>query len=167
MPANPTTEGPEKSLRQAVPGGDIVPGIFGAITLLLLLGIVRNPPANLGFVVVDAILLLSFGVPAYVLYMGARKTGLFVTDQAVEYRALGRPRDTWKRDEVREIVAMSGGAKIMGTAGHTLREYRFRWWHTPQVEQFARAAGLAAPTALEVAAAASAAEVDPGKAGEA
>jgi hypothetical protein len=171
VPPNPNTEGPEKSLRQGVPGGDIIPAIFGLITLLLLIGAVRNPPASAAFVLVDVILLLSFGVPAYVLYQGARQTGLFATDKTVEYRALGRPRDTWKREEVREIVPMSGGAKLMSTSGTTLREYRFRWWSTPQVEQFARAAGLAAPTALEVAAKASAAEasaadVDPGEAGD-
>ena len=167
MPANPTTEGPEKSLRQAVPGGDIIPGVFAAITLLLLLGVVRSPPANALSVLIDAVLLLSFGVPAYVLYAGSRQTGLFVTDRTIEYRSMGRARDVYRRDEVRELVPMSGGAKLVGSNGNTIREYRFRWWSTPLVEKFARAAGLAPPTALEQAAAASApADVDPGKAGD-
>jgi len=172
MPPNPTTEGPVKSLRQAAPGGDIIPAVFAGIAALLLLGVLRNPPVSAAAALIDVVLMAAFAAPAYVLYAGARGTGLFVSDDSVEYRALGRVRASWKRAEVSQVVAMSGGVKVLGPGGNVLGEYRFRWWNTEQVARFARAAGLAPPTALEIAAAASAAEastaeVDPGKAGEA
>ena len=152
MLTNPTTEGPVKSLRQATPGGDIIPGVFAGIAGLFVLGFLKNPPTTLTAALVDLVLIAAFAAPAYVLYRGARTTGLFVSDESVEYRALGRVRDAWKRDQVGQVVAMSGGARVIDTAGRTLREYRFRWWRTEQVERFARAADLAPPTALELAA---------------
>jgi len=166
---NPTTDGPLKSLRQAAPGGDIIPGVFAAIAALLLLGMLRNAPSSALAVVVDLVLIAAFATPAYVLYTASRKTGLFVSDTFLEYRALGRVRESWPRSEVGEIEPMSGGARVRNSAGKVLGEYKFRWWNTEQVARFARAAGLAPMSALELAAAAtpeSGAEPDPGEAGE-
>ncbi|MFN2463442.1 MAG: hypothetical protein ABR573_06015 [Candidatus Dormibacteria bacterium] len=165
-PPNPTVDGPVKSLRQVAPGGDVVPGIFAGIAVLLLLGILRNMPSTAVLALIDLVLVAGFAVPAYVIYSGSRASGIFVDDRVLEHRALGRVRRSWPLAEIAEISPMSGGLKVIGTAGYPLREFRFRWWRTEQVVMFARASGLLAPTALEVMARSSA-QVDPGKPGEA
>jgi len=162
---NPTVDGPVKSLRLVSPGGDIIPAIFAALAALLVLGILRTPPTNAVAAVADLLLVATFAVPAYVLYTGARRSGLFVSEQAVEYRALGSVKQSWRREQVAEIIAISGGARVMGPGGVLLREYKYRFWNTEQVARFAHAAGLAPPTALELAA--TSADVDPGETGQA
>ncbi|GAC1335111.1 MAG: hypothetical protein NVSMB17_17630 [Candidatus Dormibacteria bacterium] len=174
MVDNPTTDGPVKSLRLVAPGGDIIPGIFAGFAALLLLGMLRNPPTGGISLLVDVVLVAAFAVPAYVLYTGARKSGLFVFDDTIEYRALGSVKQAWKREQVAEVMPISGGARVMAPGGVLLREYKYRFWNTEQVARFARAAGLAPPTALELAAEAgraapampASADVDPGKPGE-
>ena len=141
MAENPTTEGPLKSLRQATPGGDLVAGIFALIAVLVLLGALRNPPKGAG-ILVSLIFLLLFGVPAYVIWGSSRSTGVFVTDDRVEYRLLGRPRAGWKRSEVGSIEAQAGGLRVLDPDGRELRQFRFRWWRTEQVVRFATSAGL-------------------------
>lgn len=181
MAENPTTEGPVKSLRQAAPAGDIIAGVFALIALLIAVGLVRNPASGLS-VLLSVLFLLLFAVPAYVLYASSRTTGLFVTEERVEYRLMGRPQQGWRRDEVGGIEPMGGGLKLLAPDGKLLRRFKFRWWSTEQVALFARAAGLtpsavesplseamaqaAAEAKAEREAAASAADVDPGKAGD-
>ena len=158
MAENPTTEGPVKSLRQAAPGGDIIAVVFALIALLIAVGMVRDS-TGAGGLLLSLFFLLVFALPAYVLWQSSRATGVFVTDEKVEYRLLGQPRATWKREEVAAIEAMSGGLKVLAADGKVLRRLQFRWWSTEQVARFARAAGLApAPAGLT-------SEVNPGKAG--
>ena len=153
MPENPTVEGPEKSLRQAAPRGDVIAAVFGLIAAYILVSLLVNRPDNpLGWLV-GIVLVVGFGVPAYVIWASSRQTGLFVTDARVEYRVLGQPRYGWNRDQVKFIEAQGGGLKVVGTDGQVLRQLKFRWWNTEQVSRFARAAGLAPPTAAEIAAA--------------
>jgi hypothetical protein len=162
MAAELRPTGGEQGLYQKPPGGDIAAYAFGAIALLMLLGIVRSPPTLPWVALVDLVLVLAFAVPALILYLGARRSGVFVTDERVEYRTLLGVRGSWTRGEVTRIEAMSGGLKLLGSEDRVLRRIRFRWWHTEDVAHFARATGLAAPSALELAAA----QAQPGKAGE-
>ena len=141
MAENPTIEGPVKSLRQATPGGDIVAGVFALIAALILVNAVLNPPIGAG-ILVSLFFILVFAVPAYVVWGSARSTGVFVTEDRVEYRLLGRPRVGWKRSEVGSIEAQAGGLKVLDPNGRELRRFRFRWWRTEQVVRFARSAGL-------------------------
>ena len=141
MAQNPTTEGPVKSLRQVTPGGDIVAGIFALIAVLIALSAALSPPQGVS-ILVTLVFLLLFGVPAYVVWSSARSTGVFVTEDRVEYRLLGRPRVGWKRSEVGSIEAQAGGLRVLDPDGRELRRFRFRWWRTEQVVQFATSAGL-------------------------
>ena len=158
MADNPTVDGPVKSLRQAAPGGDVVAAVFAVIALLIAVGLVRTPPSALG-ILLSLFFIVMFAGPAYVLFQSARQTGVFVTDDRVEYRLLGQAKAAWKREDVAAIEPMSGGLKVMSADGKVLRRLQFRWWSTEQVARFARAAGLAPVTPGLTP------DVNPGKAG--
>ena len=143
---------PEKSLRQAAPGGDVFAAVFALVALLVAIGIVRNP-TSLVSVIFGLIFIALFAVPAYVLFASSRSTGIFVTEDQVEYRLLGRPRKSWKRAEVGAIEPMGGGLKVLGPDGRLIGQFRFRWWSTEKVARFARDAGLSP-------------QVQPGKTGD-
>ncbi|HEY8741237.1 MAG TPA: hypothetical protein VIN56_11655 [Candidatus Dormibacteraeota bacterium] len=150
MAQNPTTEGPVKSLRQAAPGGDAVPILFAAIALLIAIGLVRDRPTSPGQAVLSVLFLLAFLVPAYILWVSARESGVFITDARVELRQLGQVRRSWTRAEVGSIQPSSRGLRLVGADGQTLHEVRYRWWRITQVELLARSAGLAPALPSEV-----------------
>ncbi|MEA2683028.1 MAG: hypothetical protein QOK05_1356 [Chloroflexota bacterium] len=161
MASNPMTEGPVKSLRQVPPGGNAFPIAFGVIAALIALGLVTNGSSSLLSILTSGVLLIAFLVPAFVLWSSARDSGLFITDDTVEFRTLGQTRHSWKRDQVREIKSSLRGVSIVGTDGRTLREFRYRYWRADQVEALARSAGLA-PVIM----ATPGSEADPGKPGK-
>ncbi|MFN2465359.1 MAG: hypothetical protein ABR598_03735 [Candidatus Dormibacteria bacterium] len=174
MAENPKTDGAEKSLRQVAPGGDAVAVIFLAIALLTAASLVMNRPAEIRALIVSGVFMLVFLVPAYILYASARDSGIFVTDERVEFRVLGQVRAGWPRSEVQTLEPSSRGVRIVGAGGRTLRDIRYRWWNTIQVEKLARSTGLA-PVSPPLATADGAtspvsgptrSEVDPGKPGD-
>lgn len=162
MPESMSTQGPVKSLRQATPGGDLIAGFFALVALLIAVGVVRNPPSPLGLLL-SVVFILLFAGPAYVLYSSSRATGIFVSDDRVEFRLLGQVRQSWKRAEVGAIEASAGGLRLLAPDGRVLRQFKFRWWSTELVTRFASSTGMGA---AQREAALSAVDVDPGKAGD-
>lgn len=161
MANNPTTEGPVKSLRQVPPGGNAFPIAFAAVALLVAAGLATNRSTTLISVLASGVLLLAFLIPAFILWSSGRDSGLFITDDAVEFRTLGQVKHSWKRGEVREIKPSLRGVSLVGSDGRTLREFRYRYWRADQVEALARSAGLAPAPTLPVRS-----EPDPGKPGD-
>jgi hypothetical protein len=149
-----------KSLRQRAPGGDIAAILFAVIALYIALSLIINRPSSVGPLLVSCIFMICFAVPAYVIYASARESGVFVTDEQVDFRILGQVRASWKKAEVKSIENSAHGVRILGTDGRTLREVRYRWWDASQVERFARSAGLA-PVTQGVRS-----ETEPGKTGD-
>jgi hypothetical protein len=160
MADNPTTEGPVKSLRQRAPGGDIPAILFAVIAAYICLSLITNRPSSIGPLLISGLFMVCFLVPAYILYASSRDSGIFATDDDVDFRILGQVRESWKKDQVRSIETSAQGVRIVGVDGRTLRVVRYRWWNTSQVEQFARSAGLAPVTPGLTS------EAEPGKAGD-